>query len=331
MRKVSNGVIATVAGNGTAGFSGDNGPAISAKLGTPIGIAVDLAGNLYIADRDNNRIRKVASGVITTAAGNGLAGFSGDNGPAANAQLSVPISVAVDSPGNLYIADSYNNRIRKVTNGAIATVAGGGTPIGGSGPALSWQFGDPSGVAVDSAGNLYITDEASNRIWKVSNGLIAVVAGNGTSGFSGDNGPATSAQLNVPYGVAVDSAGNLYIADTGNNRVRKVASGMVTTVAGNGTPGFSGDNGPATSAQLNVPYGVAVDSAGNLYIADSGNIRIRKVANGTITTVAGNGYSGFGGDNIPAIGTELWQPLGIALDSAGNLFISDFINKRTRS
>jgi uncharacterized protein (TIGR03437 family) len=386
IRKVSNGVIATVAGNGTAGFSGDNGPAISAKLGTPIGITVDLAGNLYIADRDNNRIRKVASGVITTAAGNGTEGFSGDNGPAANAQLSVPISVAVDSPGNLYIADSYNNRIRKVANGAIATVAGGGTPLGGDGPALSWQFGDPSGVAVDSAGNLYITDEASNRIWKVSNGLIAVVAGNGTSGFSGDNGPATSAQLDKPIGAAVDSAGNLFIADTGNNRVRKVANGMITTVAGNATPGFSGDNGPATSAQLNVPYGVAVDSDGNLYIADSGNNRIRKVAsgmvttvagngtpgfsgdggpataavldqpygvavdgagnlyisddyfdnrirkvsNGVITTVAGNGYPGFGGDNIPATSTELWEPAGIALDSAGNLFIADLINQRIR-
>ena len=324
--------------------------------------------------------------MITTAAGNGTQGFSGDNGPAANAQLSNPISVAVDSPGNLYIADRYNNRIRKVTNGVIATVAGGGAPIGCNGPAVSCQFGNPSGVAVDSAGNLYITDTASDRLWKVSNGLIAVVAGNGTPGFSGDNGPAASAQLNTPFGVAVDSAGNVYFADSGNNRVRKVVNGTITTVAGNGTAGFSGDGGPATSAQFDMPYGVAVDSAGNLYIADTGNNRVRRVSNGAITTVAGNGVpyfnggdglataialdrpdgvavdaagnlyiseheyakrirkvssgmittvagngeSGFGGDNIPAIGTGLSDALGMALDSAGNLFIADFIDQRIR-
>jgi uncharacterized protein (TIGR03437 family) len=386
IRKVFGGMIATIAGNGTAGFSGDNGPAISARLGTPMGIAVDLAGNLYIADRDNSRVRKVASGVITTAAGNGTQGFSGDNGPAADAQLFNPIGVAVDSLGNLYIADDYTNRIRKVTNGAIATVAGGGTPIGANGPALGCQLGAPSGVALDSAGNLYIADQASNRVWKVSNGSIAAVAGNGTPGFSGDNGPATSAQLNEPFGVAVDSAGNVYITDTGNQRIRKVANGTIATVAGNGTRGFSGDSGPPTSAQFDTPTGIAVDSAGNLYIADTGNDRVRKVAGGTvttvaggvrsmtgldgpataigldqpdglavdaagnlyisdhdfdnrirkvsggmITTVAGNGEpGGFGGDNVPAIGTGLGDAVGIALDSAGNLFIADFWDQRIR-
>jgi uncharacterized protein (TIGR03437 family) len=385
IRKVSGGVIATIAGSGTAGFSGDNGPAISATLGTPMGIAVDLAGNLYIADRDNSRVRKVASGLIATVAGNGTQGFSGDNGPAADAQLFIPISVAVDSPGNLYIADRYNNRIRKVTNGTIATVAGGGTPIGGNGPALSSQFGDPSGVALDSAGNLYIADQASNRVWKVSNGSIAVVAGNGTPGFSGDNGPAAGAQLNEPFGVAVDSVGNVFIADTGNQRIRKVANGTIATVAGTGTRGFSGDGGPAPSAQFDTPSGVAVDSAGNLYIADTGNNRVRKVAGGTVTTVAGgvrsmtgldgpataigldqpdglavdaagnlyisdhdfdnrirkvssgmittvvgNGSYGFGGDNVPATGTGLGYAVGIALDSAGNLYIADFNHQRIR-
>jgi len=330
IRKVSNGAIATIAGNGTAGFSGDSGPAIGAMLATPIGIAVDLASDLYIVDRDNNRIRKVANGAITTAAGNGTPGFSGDNGPAANAQLSNPIGVAVDALGNLYIADSYNQRIRKVTDGAITTVAGGGTPICGNGPALSCQFVDPFDIAVDSAGSLYISDQADSRIWKVSNGLVAVVAGNGTAGFSGDNGPATSAQLSSPAGVAVDSAGNVYIADTGNNRIRKVANGVIATVAGNGTAGFSGDGGPAISAQLDFPFGVAVDSAGNLYIADTGNNRVRKVASGTVTTVAGNGTPGFGGDGGPPTAALLYEPSGIAVDRANNLYIADTVNNRIR-
>ena len=246
-------------------------------MNVPIGVAVDSAGNLYIADSDNNRIRKVSNGVIATVAGNGTPAFSGDNGPATSAQLSAPIGVAVDSAGNLYIADSSNDRIRKVTNGVITTVAGNGTLgfSGDNGPAISATLNAPNGVAVDSAGNLYINDCGNYRIRKVTNGVITTVAGNGTLGFSGDNGPATSAQLNSPSGVAVDSAGNLYIADFGNNRIRKVSNGVIATVAGNGTQGFSGDNGPATSAELSYPEGVAVDSAGNLYIADTDNYRIR--------------------------------------------------------
>jgi uncharacterized protein (TIGR03437 family) len=323
IREVSNGVITTIAGNGNAGFSGDNGPATSAQLATPLDIAVDSAGNIDIADRDNNCVRKVASGVITTVAGNGTQGFGGDNGPATNAQLSNPISVAVDSSGNLYIADRDNSRIRKVANSVIVTLAGGGTPVGNNGPATSAQLGTPSGVALDSAGNIYIVDADSHLVWKVSNGAIIPVAGNRTSGFSGDNGPSTSAQLNSPFSVTVDSAGNLYIADSGNNRVRKISNGVITTVAGNGTTGFSGDNGPATSAQLYFPTGVAVDSAGNLYIADSGNNRVRKVANGVITTVAGNGTAGFTGDNIPATASPLGVPVGVAVDATGNLYISE--------
>ncbi len=323
IRKVSNGVITTVAGNGTAGFSGDNGPAASATLGTPLGIAVDFAGSLYFADRDNNRVRKVANGMITTVAGNGTQGFGGDNGPATIAQFSNPISVAVDSSGNLYITDSRNNRVRKVSNGVIITVVGGGTLVGDNGPATSAQLGDPAGIALDSAGNLYVADPVSNRIWEVSNGVITAVAGNGTAGFSGDNGPATSAQLNSPISVAVDTAGNLYIADGNNTRVRKVANGVITTIAGNASGGFSGDNGPATSAQL-YPVGVAVDSSGNLYISDTYNERIRKVANGVITTVAGNGTCCSSGDNnASATGSTLSGPTGIAVDAAGNLYIAD--------
>ena len=341
IRKVSNGVITTVAGNGTGGFNGDNGPATSALLYNPSGVAVDSAGNLYIADTGTNRIRKVSNAVITTVAGNGTPGFSGDNGPATSAELNVigaaeygPFydnggGVAVDSAGNLYIADTYNNRIRKVSNGVITTVAGNGTRFGGdNGPAMSAQLHDPEGVAVDSAGNLYIADTGNNRIRKVSNGVITTAAGNGTTGFSGDNGPAASAELYSPGGVVADSAGNLYIGDTNNNRIRKVSNGVITTVAGDGTYGFSGDNGPATSAELHAPWGVAVDSASNLYISDFLNSRIRKVSNGVITTVAGNGANGF--RNGPATSAELYYPLGVAVDSAGNLYIADTNNNRVR-
>ena len=332
IRKVSNGVITVVAGSGTAGFSGDNGPATSAQLSAPNGVAVDAAGNLYIADDENNRIRKVSHGVITTVAGNGTGGFSGDNGPAASAQLNEPKGVAVDSGGNLYIADSINGRLRKISNGLITTLAGDGTAgfSGDNGPAASAQLTGPYGVAVDSGGNLYIADSVNNRIRKISNGVITTVAGNGTSGFSGDNGPATSAQLYLPFGVAVDAAGNLYIADSADNRIRKVSNGIITTVAGNGTFGFSGDNGAATAAQLSNPVGVAVDSAGNLYIADTANNRIRKVSNGVITTVAGNGFAGFSGDNGNATTAQLNLPSGLAVDAAGNLYIGDRANQRVR-
>jgi len=208
-------VLTLVAGNGTAGFSGDSGPATSAQLNGPADVAVDSAGNLYIADNRNNRIRKVSNGVITTVVGNVTAGFGGDNGQATSAELNQPIGVAVDSDGNLYIADSYNNRIRKVSNGVITTVAGGGTSLGDTGQATSAQLNGPTGVAMDPAGNLYIADADNQRIRKVSKGVITTVAGNGTPGFSGDNWLATSAQLLYPVSVAVDSTGNLYIADGG--------------------------------------------------------------------------------------------------------------------
>jgi uncharacterized protein (TIGR03437 family) len=322
--KVSNGVLTTVAGNGTPGFSGDNGPAASAQLRGPSGIAVDSSSNLYITDYYNSRTRKVSGGVITTVAGGDTAGFSGDNGPATSAQLYYPSGITVDSASNLYIVDHGNDRIRRVSNGVIVTVAGNGTCCfsGDNGPAIGAQLNGPTGVAVDSAGNLYIADQYNDRIRKVSNQVITTVAGIGTDGFSGDNGLATSAQLKWPSAVAVDSAGNLYIGDYLNLRVREVSNAVITTVAGNGTWGFSGDNGPATSAQLAGPPGVAVDAAGNLYIADPYNYRVRKVAGGVITTVAGGGSSGLG-DNGPATGAQLTGPAGVAVDSAGNLYIAD--------
>jgi uncharacterized protein (TIGR03437 family) len=332
IRKVSNGVITTVAGNGTAGYNGDSIPATSSELNNPYGVAVDAAGNLYIADSGNNRIRMVSGGVITTVAGSGTQGFSGDNGPAASADLNDPLGVVMDTAGNLYIGDTGNGRVRKVAGGVITTVAGGGILLGNDTPALGAQFNYPSGVATDSAGSLYVADSNNNLIRKITNGVITTVAGNGTLGYSGDNGPATSAQLNHPIAVAADSAGNLYVSDTNNQRIRKVSGGIITTVAGNGSScciccigstGTIGDNGPATGASFYGPNGVAVDAAGNLYIADSGNFRIRKVSGGVITTVAGDGGPGFGGDNGPATSADLNYPQGVALDATGNLFIVD--------
>ena len=315
--------INTLAGNGTAGYSGDTGPATSAQLSYPQGIALDAADNMYIADTYNNRIRKVSNGVIITVAGGGTS--RSDNISATSAALNQPSGVAVDAAGNLYIADSGNNVIRKVSNGVITTVAGNGTAgfSGDNGPATSAQLYNPDGVAVDSAGNLYIADMNNSRIRKVSNGVITTVAGTGTAGFSGDNGPVARAQLDSPDGVAVDAAGNLYIADMDNNVIRKVSNGVIYTVAGNGTAGFSGDNGPATSAQLYIPTGVAVDTAGNLYIADHQNDRIRKVSNGVITTVAGNGTLGYNGDDIPATSAALGWPYGAAVDASGDVFFSE--------
>ncbi len=332
VRKVSNGVITTVAGNGTQGFSGDGGPAINAQLNAPAGVAVDPSGNLYISDDYNNRVRRVSNGVITTVVGNGAPGFSGDNGLAINAQLNYPNAVAADLAGNLYITDVGNQRIRKVSNGIISTVAGNGTQgfSGDGGPATSAQLSAPQGIAVDSQSNLYIADVDNERIRKVSNGVIATIAGEEGGGFSGDGGPATNANLYLPQGVAVDSVGNLYIADWHNYRIRKVSNGVITTVAGNGACCFSGDNGPASSAQLYLAWGVAVDSARNVYIADSGNDRIRKVSNGVITTIAGNGTFGFSGDDGPATSAQLYVPTGVAVDSAGNIYLVDSLNGRIR-
>jgi sugar lactone lactonase YvrE len=277
VRKFSGGIITTLAGNGTRGFSGDSGPATSIQLFFPSGIAVDSAGNVYIADTGNNRIRRVSGGVVTTVAGSGPAGypgsFGGDNGSATSAQLSNPFAIALDSAGNLYIADTGNNRIRRVSGGVITTVAGNGmnayAPIGpggfggDGGSATSAQMNGPTGVAVDSAGNLYIADTGSNRIRRVSSGVITTVAGNGLAGFSGD-GPAASVELFNPSGVAADSLGNLLISDSNNELVRKVSNGMIITIAGmRGTQVFGEDNGPATSAELNYPTGVAMDLAGN--------------------------------------------------------------------
>jgi trimeric autotransporter adhesin len=334
-RVASDGRIAAAAGNGGQGFDGDGRAATSALLNKPWGLAVDGAGNLFIADAGNHRIRKVSpGGIISTVAGTGIPGFSGDGGPATAAQLNAAWGLALDSAGNLYIADTGNNVVRKVNPaGVISSVAGNGTGgfSGEGGPATSAQLAGPSGVAVDSAGSLFIADTGNQRVRKVtSDGIIVTAAGSGDYGFSGDGGPAVEARLNSPWDVAVDSTGNLFIADTWNHRIRKVTvSGVISTVAGS-EQGFSGDGGPAVSARLNQPTAVKVDSGG-LLIADAGNALVRKVSPaGTISTVAGGGVAGFGGDSGPATLAKLDGPLSVRLDSAGNLFIADHNNERVR-
>jgi sugar lactone lactonase YvrE len=330
VRKVSAGMITTVAGTGTPGYNGGSIPAASAELDGPWGVAVDASGNLYIADTDNNRIRKVAGGVITTVAGDAGFGYAGDNVAATSTSLYAPFGVALDASGNLYIADTVNYRLRKVSGGIITTLAGGGAPVGQNGPAINAQLESPMGIAVDPSGNLYIADSVASRVFEVSAGIIGVAAGNGINGFGGDGGPPTSANLAGPMGVAVSSSGQLYIADFINECIWEVSGGVITTVAGNGTIYDSGDNGPAVNAGLGGPVGGAVDSSGNLYIVDNSSSTIREISNGTITTVAGNGTQGYGGDGGPSTHAELYTPWGIAVDSSGNIYIADTYNDRIR-
>ncbi|MEU5418492.1 hypothetical protein ACFY1P_11220 [Streptomyces sp. NPDC001407] len=331
------GTIVTVAGTGVAGFVADGGPAVGTSLYYPRGLAYDTGGNLYIADEHNHRIRKVApNGIITTVAGTGTAGFIADGGPAVATRLNTPCDVTLDAAGNLYIADTSNHRVRKVfPNGNITTVAGTGTAgfISDGGPAVATRLNTPTGVAVDAAGNLYIADQGNHRVRKVDqNGTIWTVAGNGQAGYVSDGGPAVATKLYSPHQVVVDPAGNLYIADWNNHRVRKVdANGIITTVAGNGVAGYISDGGPAVATRLHYPGALVLDAAGSLYIAEYGNHRVRKVdANGIITTVAGNGVAGYGTDGGPAVGTQLYYPLGLALAPDGGLYIGDRHNHRVR-
>lgn len=328
--------VQTQAGNGTLGYSGDGSAATGATLALPSAVAYDQAGDLYIADTGNNVIRKVAaSGIVTTVAGSEVQGFGGDGGPATAALLDTPTGIAIDARGDLFIADSHNQRIRMVNaQGIISTVAGNGVAgySGDGGAAASASLFLPRAVAVDAAGDLYIADAGNNRIRKVSNGIISTVAGDGEQGYSGDGAAAISAGLDTPTGVAVDGEGNLYIADSHDQRIRMVnAQGVISTVGGDGTLGFSGDSGSAAQATLARPTGVAVDAMGNIYIADIGNNVLREISNGVINTIAGDGDQGFGGDNGAALNALLNAPRSVALDPSGNIAIADRLNQRVRA
>ena len=331
----TSGRIYTKAGNGACDSSGDGSYAGSAGLNDPAAVAISAAGELYIGEATGNRVRKVASnGIITTFAGNGEAGYYGDGGPALDAAIASPAGIAAKTDGTLFL--SHSNRIRKVDPaGIISRTAGFRTAIGlgDDGPAMNAYLFDPRGLFIDIAGNVFIADRLHHRIRKIDpSGVITTVAGNGTSGYSGDNGAATAAKLSSPSGVFVDRDGNLFIADTLNQRIRKVnASGVISTVAGNGTQGRGSDGILAIYTNLSNPENVLVDDQGNIIIVDTNNDRIRKVnSSGIITTIAGSATRGYGGDGGPATSAQLNGPTGAAIDAEGNLLIADTENSRIR-
>lgn len=297
------------------GYVGDGLSGSKAALNASENIAFDSKGNLYIADFNNHRIRKVTpAGIISTFAGTGISGYSGDGGPATSAQIYFPFGVTVDKSDNVYISDNGNGVIRKVdTSGTITTFAS------------DVNFTDLLGITADTSGNLYVADDIACTVFQVTPaGSVSVAAGVlFTCGYSGDHGPPTSANLNSPIGVGVDSAGDLYIADTFNNVVREVSGGVITTIAGNGTCGFSGDGGPPTAAMLCIPTGVTTDSTSNVYIGDYGTARVRKIAGGLINTIAGSGNVGYNGNGLPALSTNIDGPNGLAVTSKGVFYADD--------
>jgi len=395
--------ISTVAGTGTGGYSGDGGSAVTAKLSGPAGIVTDAAGNVYFADNNNNAIREIniATGVISTVAGNGIPGYSGDGGLATAATLSYPERFTIDSKGNMYISDAGNSVIRKVdaTTKKISTVVGNGTDgfSGDGGLATSASLSYTMGVTVDTSGNIFIADQTNNRIREVvaSTGKISTIAGTGVATYGGDGALAVNAQVNIPTELLIDNAGNLYVEDLGNNRIREInaSTKIISTIAGDGSNGFtgvpsalqaqlapqaisidpsgnfyiadgyyydvravniasnsyiyagnpnpdpkyaskgySGNGGLASAAFLNAPFGVAVDAANNIYIADVFNNVVRKIAYNTkyITTVAGNATAGYSGDGAAATSAALNTPYGITVDGKNNIYIADAGNNRIR-
>ncbi|MBO9561727.1 MAG: hypothetical protein J7621_03100 [Niastella sp.] len=334
--------IITFAGNGTAGFSGDNGPAVNAQLSTTCRrVCVDNAGNVYIADGTNHRIRKIdKAGIITTIAGTGANGFAGDNGAATSAQLSAPEGLLADAAGNILFADKGNDRIRKISpSGVITTIAGtkyNYSPNygdGGSATSDSVRLNAPNAIALDKAGNLFIADWASGRIRKVtaSTGIITTIAGKRPSGLAGngDGGPALNAKIPYPTGLAFDQAGNLFIVS--EQTIRKIdLSGIITTIAGTGQgSGDPGNGGPAISANI-WPVDITFNNFDELIIADYGRSLLRKIdKNGIIYTLAG-GYNAPLGDGGKPINAGLTYPTGVACDGTGNIYIADYGARRVR-
>ncbi len=329
-------VINTIAGTSTSGYSGDGSNAIAAECFAPTGI-VSASGNIYFADKGNDVIRKInASGIISTIAGTGVTGYTGDNGPATAAKLNSPTSVAIDAAGNIYLTDDGNNVIRKISAaGIITTIAGNGTVgyYGDHGPATNAWLNHATGVAVNDTGGVIIAD-ANNHVIRVidTSGKIRTIVGVGSPGYSGDGSSANIASLNFPKGVTVDAKRNIYISDNGNAAVRKVDTlGIIRPFAGNGSFGYSGDGDYGYMAKLSAPTEVAVDAAGNVYIADFGNHVIRKMTpSGYISTYAGTGTGGNTGDGGNAASAQLSGPYGVATDVNGNLYVADEISNVIR-
>ncbi len=332
--------INTIAGDNSlgAGYTGDGAAALAAQFNNPYALALDKAGNIFISDQLNNVVRVVnSSGTVTTFAGDATVAYAGDGALAINASLDRPCGLWVDGSGNLFIADNENDRVREVTAADlnINTLAGSSnTGYAGDGSAANIAgLYHPSAVTLDPSGNLVFSDTGTNRIRRVlPNGIIWTIVGDGTANYKGDGGLAIEAEIDAPLGLRYDSAGNLYFADSMNNVIRKVdTNGVITTVVGNNTAGYSGDRGPATQASLFRPFDVTVDKAGNLYIADTINSRIRKVAtDGVITTIAGNGKNAYAGDGGPGSQASLNYPTGLALDSKGNIYFADAQNNVVR-
>ena len=331
------GFIFTIAGTGSAGYGGDGGPATAAQLSVPVNVSATPDGGYLIVEQGTNHIRRVdAAGTITTVAGNGINGSGGDGGPATSAGINAPNAAVMTASGDILIADSNNNKIRKVSpDGTITTVAGtGAAGFGGDGgPATAALLSFPADVAVTADGGYLIADNDNNRIRKVSAaGTITTVAGTGVAGFSGDAGPATAATINDPAGVAAEADGSFAIDDLNNNRVRFVSpAGTISTIAGTGAAGFGGDGGPGTLAALNQPARVAVSATGEVYVADRVNNRVRRIAtDGTITTVAGVGSASFSGDGGAATAAEINGPFGMTVLTDGDLAVADTFNQRVR-
>ncbi len=338
-KKFSNWIINTVCGNGLSGYTGDGGPALNASFNGLPNVNLDKDGNIYIADAGNNVIRMVdaKTGIVTTVAGNGIQGYSGDGGLATQASLNLPFHTAIDVHGNLYISDLVNNRIRKVdkATGIIKTIAGtGNSGYNGDGNALSVNVSFPFGIALDNHENLIISEGQYLRKLNLKSGMITTILGNGTSGFSGDGGPASQAVVSFIWNVAVDNHDNIYLSDQGNYRIRKIdgKTGIITTVAGNGVLGNSGNGELAINASFTQPVGIAVDEKGNIYISDEvlSQIYVVDKKTGIINLIAGKGFGGFSGDGGPAINALLSHPNSLSVDKKGNIYVSDDFNYRVR-